>query len=249
MERPLIRFSSLPQLLYIHFTCSCTPSTLPSHLTLLMIIVTPPLLTIFHCHMTCHTHTHSVPMTPSLHTQLTPHTLIPSLPTQLTQLYTFTCTRSELSPIPIPLPITLPTLTSLTPTTHHHILSFPQKQAQKLSGLQPRAYTNTVNTASKMLNISSTVSLQELAVGFGCLDAKQLASEILKRYIQCTCIHVHVMSVITFSSCYRTGTGLAMDHCNLRQRVNFFMPLHLIFACTSSKGAIGTVCLYGSPQN
>jgi origin recognition complex subunit 6 len=63
-----------------------------------------------------------------------------------------------------------------------HGETFDKKQAQKLSGLQPRAYTNTVNTASKMLNISSTVSLQELAVRFGCLDAEQLASEILKSY-------------------------------------------------------------------
>lgn len=63
-----------------------------------------------------------------------------------------------------------------------HGETFDKKQAQKLSGLQPRAYTSTIHSVSKVLNLSTTVSLQELAIRFGCLEAEQLATETLHNY-------------------------------------------------------------------
>lgn len=58
-----------------------------------------------------------------------------------------------------------------------------QKQVQKLSGLQPRPYHSALHSVEKMLDLSTHVSLRELAVRFGCLEAEQLASEILQKYV------------------------------------------------------------------
>lgn len=53
---------------------------------------------------------------------------------------------------------------------------------QKLSGLQPKAYTSSYQTVMKLLNLTPRLKVKELAVRFGCLEAVTLAEEILRCY-------------------------------------------------------------------
>ena len=64
-----------------------------------------------------------------------------------------------------------------------HLSITSQKQVQKLSGLQPKPYSSALHSVEKMLDLSTHVSLRELAVRFGCLEAEHLANEILQKYV------------------------------------------------------------------
>ncbi len=62
---------------------------------------------------------------------------------------------------------------------------FPlQREAQKLSGLRPKAYMNTYQTVEKLLALTSHLSPRELAVRLDCLVAVPLAERILSRYVE-----------------------------------------------------------------
>lgn len=53
-----------------------------------------------------------------------------------------------------------------------------------MSGLQPRAYASALHSISKILNLTTAVSLRDLAIRFGCLEAEQLATETLHKYVK-----------------------------------------------------------------
>lgn len=57
-----------------------------------------------------------------------------------------------------------------------------QKQAVKLSGLQAKAYLGWYRTIEKLLGLSSQLGPKELAIRLGCLDAVELAEELLRAY-------------------------------------------------------------------
>ena len=59
----------------------------------------------------------------------------------------------------------------------------PQSQAQKMSGLTQRAYTSVIQRVGKILNLSTALSLREMAVKFGALEAEQLALDTLKKLV------------------------------------------------------------------
>ena len=54
-------------------------------------------------------------------------------------------------------------------------------QAQKMSGLPQRAYASVVRSVGKILNLTTSVSLREMAVRFGALEAEQLAIDTLRK--------------------------------------------------------------------
>jgi origin recognition complex subunit 6 len=60
--------------------------------------------------------------------------------------------------------------------------TFDKTQAQKMSGLPQRAYASVVQSVGKILNLTTSVSLRELAVRFGALEAEQLAIDTLRNY-------------------------------------------------------------------
>ncbi len=62
------------------------------------------------------------------------------------------------------------------------VTMFLQKEAVKLSGEKPKAYNSAFQTVEKMLNVSLTIGLQEMAVRFDCLQAVGVARELLERY-------------------------------------------------------------------
>lgn len=69
---------------------------------------------------------------------------------------------------------------------------FDKKQAQKLSGVQAKAYTNSCRTVEEILNIQSDLSLKDFAVKFGCMEVKELAETILSNYkvvVDLKCTH------------------------------------------------------------
>ena len=63
--------------------------------------------------------------------------------------------------------------------------SYCQRQAQKLSGMKPKAYISTCQTVERLLNVTSQVSLRDLAVKFDCLEAEDLAREVEGRWVLC----------------------------------------------------------------
>jgi len=48
--------------------------------------------------------------------------------------------------------------------------------------VKPKTYTQAFQTIEKLLNITSTISLQEIAVQFDCLQAVGMARQLLERY-------------------------------------------------------------------
>lgn len=60
-----------------------------------------------------------------------------------------------------------------------------------MSGLQPRAYASALHSISKILNLSTAVSLRDLAIRFGCLEAEQLATETLHKYVELSALMSH----------------------------------------------------------
>ena len=65
------------------------------------------------------------------------------------------------------------------------LLYICQRQAQKLSGMKPKAYISTCQTVERLLNVTSQVSLRDLAVKFDCLEAEDLAQEVEGRWVLC----------------------------------------------------------------
>lgn len=51
-----------------------------------------------------------------------------------------------------------------------------------MAGVKPKAYVQAYQTVEKLLKLSSNVSVQEIAIQFGCLEAAGVAKEVLDRY-------------------------------------------------------------------
>ena len=56
-----------------------------------------------------------------------------------------------------------------------------------MAGVKPKAYAQAFQTVEKLLNLSSAVGLQEMAVQFDCLRAVGVAEELLDRYKKSVC--------------------------------------------------------------
>ena len=61
-----------------------------------------------------------------------------------------------------------------------------QKQLQRFSGVRGRDYTTAYQTVGKLLSISQ-VTLGDLAVRFGCVEAEEPAKKVLARLAYKTC--------------------------------------------------------------
>lgn len=59
-----------------------------------------------------------------------------------------------------------------------------QVQSIKLSGLKKSAYLTSLKTLESILDLCPKTSMRDMAVQFGCLEALDLASKVLDRYVR-----------------------------------------------------------------
>ncbi|XP_078339136.1 beta-1-syntrophin-like [Crassostrea virginica] len=60
--------------------------------------------------------------------------------------------------------------------------SFNKDEGLKLSGVNKKVYTNGLKALESMLDLSSCVTIKDLAIQFGCTPASELATKTLKSY-------------------------------------------------------------------
>ena len=51
-----------------------------------------------------------------------------------------------------------------------------------MAGVKPKAYVQAYQTMEKLLKLSLSIGVQEIAIQFGCFEAVGVANEVLDRY-------------------------------------------------------------------
>lgn len=61
-------------------------------------------------------------------------------------------------------------------------INFIQEEGLKLSGVNKKVYANGLKALESMLDLSTNITIKDLAIQFGCTPATELAMKTLQRY-------------------------------------------------------------------
>ena len=86
--------------------------------------------------------------------------------------------------------------------------------------MKPKVYISTCQTVERLLNVTSQVSLRDLAVKFDCLEAEDLAREVEGRWVLCEGLEAGQLMAISLKLC-----SFAL-HPATRRMLKRSIPLH-----------------------